>query len=362
MAPLVAVGARAPSPRHPTTAVAQVLAQLIEEWPRYFPGASAAPRVVSVHYAPRRLSDIARAELATGAARVALYIKVHKHHVSTPERVKQKARLEFETLQHLHAAMTAVPGGGVPRPIAFFPEEMAVVTEEVRGQNLYQLLKRTLRPYAGLADRRAVEAHCAASGLWLRQFQAITRRDTRRSLREAGVLAHLVKDLDVCVSMGLARRHSLRLVRFCEDRLGPLDGQAFPMVGAHPDFQPDNVVASEDGVSVLDFTSFGYGLPWGDVGRFVATIECLAKHPLYDRRKIGAFRVAFLRGYGVQGPEADVVLLYVVRFVVKAVGAVATWPGPSLVRWLRERQAIAFLSAWSHRLVESSGSNVVSAG
>lgn len=362
VAPLVAPVVRAPGRRHHAEAVAQVLAKLSDEWARYFPDASVPPRVVSVHYEPRRLSDIAKAELAIGPTRVAIYIKIHKHHVSTPERVKQKAQLEFETLRHLHQAMTAVPGGAVPRPIAFFPEEVAVVTEEVKGQNLYRLIKRALRPYAGLAGRRAVEAHSEASGLWLRQFQAVTQRDTRRSLLEAGVLSRLTNDLEVCVARGLAQSDSVRLVRFCENRLAQLGGQAFPIVGTHPDFQPDNVVARADGVSVLDFTSFRYSLPWSDVGRFVAALEFLGKHPLYNRRKIAAFRVAFLGGYGWKGLEAEAVLVYVVWFLVKAVRAVATWPAPSLVRRLRERQAIAFLSAWSRRLDDSSVGNVLLAG
>jgi aminoglycoside phosphotransferase (APT) family kinase protein len=360
--PLVAAVACAPGRRHPAAPVAQVLAKLTEKWAGYFPDASVPPRVVSVHYGPRRLSDIAKAELAMGPRRITIYIKIHKHHVSTPERVEQKARLEFETLRHLHEAMTAGPGCAVPRPIAFFPEEIAVVTEEVKGQNLYQLIKRTLRPYAGLASRRSVESHCEASGLWLRQFQAVTKRDTTKSLRDAGVLTRLTSDLEACVSRGLAQSDSVRLVRFCEDRLAQLDGQAFPVVGTHPDFQPDNVVARADGVSVLDFTSFGYGLPWSDVGRFVATLEFFAKHPLYNRRRIAAFRVAFLRGYGLRGPEAEAVLVYAVRSLVKAVRAVATWPAPSFVRRLRERQAVAFLSAWSRRVTDSSGGDALLVG
>jgi aminoglycoside phosphotransferase (APT) family kinase protein len=353
---------RGPDRQHHAETVAQVLAKLTGEWARYFPEASVPPRVISVHYRPRRLSDIAKAEVAMGLTRVAIYIKIHKHHVSTPERVKQKARLEFETLRHLDEAMTAVPGCAVPKPIAFFPDEIAVVTEEVKGQNLYQLIKRALRPYAGWAGRRVVEAHCEASGFWLRQFQAVTQREARKSLREAGVLARLTSDLEVCVSRGLAQSDSVRLVRFCEDRLARLDGQAFPVVGTHPDFQPDNVVARADGVSVLDFTSFGYGLPWSDVGRFVATLEFFAKHPLYNRRRIAAFRVAFLRGYGLRGPEAEAVLVYAARSLVKAVRAVATWPAPSFVRRLRERQAVAFLSAWSRRVTNSSGGDALLAG
>ena len=173
---------------HPS--VERVLDRLLTDYPAHFPDAAAPPRLVSLRVAARRLSDVARAELQVGSRRDAVYIKIHKHHRSSPERVLAKAELEFTTLSHLHPRMRAIPRCGVARPIAFFPEERAVVTAEVGGENLYQTIKAGVRRWSAPATRRRLATWCEESGVWLRHFQEITAQGTSAPVPADTLLAH----------------------------------------------------------------------------------------------------------------------------------------------------------------------------
>ncbi len=338
----------------PGRKISEVLQELTEGYALYFPDEKAPPTISSVQFTGRRLSDVARVELNFNRSIARIYVKAHKHPKSPPERVRKKARLEFDTLSYLYERFRTVPRCSVVRPIAFFPEEIAVVTEEGEGKNLHHLIKAKASVWHGGSEIEVLKGYCRACGKWLRHFQELTFQERREAIPVNNILDQLVANLEVCVQMGLPRIASSGLLRFYEDQLRRIEGREFPVVGEHPDFQPDNILVCPSGVTVLDFTSFQYGSIYNDVARFLVSVDFLSKNPFYSRARIHTLTAAFLQGYGWREKEMDPGLtVYLIRYMVQAVATVSTWPRSAFVKRFVERRAAAFLSAWSRRIISS---------
>jgi aminoglycoside phosphotransferase (APT) family kinase protein len=327
------------------------LGKLMADPARYFPEAAGTPRVLAVTRQGRRLSEIARVDMAFGLSRASIYVKVHRNPGAPLSRLQRKARIEFETLRHLHERFGAVPGCAVVRPIAFFPEHLAVVTEAFEGQNLHRLLKRHAAVWSGRAGQRAAAEHCRMAGVWLRHFQAITDQGRQEPLPGGQLLEWIEADVALCVKLGLSPADGAGLVDCVRARIAALRDYRFAVVGQHPDFQPDNVLVSPRGVTVLDFTSFQHGAPFSDIARFAASLEFLGKSPLYPRRRLRGLAAAFLRGYG-EGATATkpAMVLYFIQHMVRAARTVGSWPRPPGLKRIVERQTMRFLAGWWREL------------
>ena len=230
------------------------------------------------------------------------------------------------------------------RPIACFPDDLTVVTEEAPGVNLHSLIRRDARCWRGTSSLARLSAHCESAGVWLRHFQEITAQDRRTAFPSPLFLERLRAELDACVSIGLPRAEASRIVGFCTDQLSRVGAREFSVVGVHPDFQPDNVLVSGSGVSVLDFASFQHGLACSDVARFLASLEFFSRTPMYREPHMRQLMRAFFDGYGAKesgdGPLLEVAI---VRAFARVVSSVRSWsyvlPIGRLARW----RAVAFL-------------------
>jgi thiamine kinase-like enzyme len=336
--------------------VSEVLQKLTARYVLYFPDAKIPPTISSVTVTSRRLCDIAWAELKFDGSTAKICVKFPKDPKKRPktplERVGQDAKVEFDTLSYLYEKFRRVPGCSVVRPIAFFPEEMAVVTEEVEGEKLHDVIKRKASLWHASSEIEVLRAHCRACGVWLRHFQEFTAQQRQAALPVSRILEQVGTDLEVCVKMGLPGAVSLSLLRFCEEQLRSVEGRDFPVVGEHPDFQPDNILLSPAGVTVLDFTNFRYGSAYNDVARFLASLDFLQKNPLYRRGRMYTLIAAFLQGYGWRQNEMDAGLtVYLIRYMVQAARTVRKWSYPNPVKRLVERRAIGYLSAWCRRVI-----------
>lgn len=338
--------------------IADALRRLTLGHGRYFPGQTGSPHVTSLTLQRRRLSDVARVELAFPASTVAIYVKSHRKAGVPADGVRVKAEREFETLADLYPRFLDVPGCGVARPIAYFPEYMTVVTSEVRGQNFHALLKRKAAWWRrGEWD---LSARGQAAGHWLRNFQHFTGQGRSEPLPVDELLAEIRADVARCVDQGMPAADAEALLADARARAARVQDHLVPVVGQHPDYQPDNILIADNGVTVIDFTSFQHGAPQSDVARFVAGVLFLAKSPFYPWSRMQRVAAAFLRGYG-ETPEdtGDALMLYATVFMVRAAGAVAAWPHRALVRRAMVGRTMRFLSAWSRAV--AGGSNPLGA-
>jgi aminoglycoside phosphotransferase (APT) family kinase protein len=301
--------------------------------------------------ARRRLSEIARVEVALGRSATTIYVKAHRNPNAPPARLHRKARLEFDTLSHLYERFGPVPGCAVVRPIAFLPDYLAVVTEAGTGENLHRLVKKCAVVWGSRAAMASAMAHCRGAGVWLRHFQTITDQGRQEPLPLGQWLEWIEADVALCVKLGLSTSDGAGLVDSARARIAALADRRFAVVGQHPDYQPDNVLVSPRGVTVLDFTSFQYGSPISDVARFVASLDFLGKSPLFPRRRLRVLAAAFLGGIGEDTTAIrPALVLSLIHHMVRAARTVASWPRSPLLKGVVERQTMRFLAGWQREL------------
>ena len=329
-----------------------VLESLTRDYRLYFPEKTTSPEVVSVKFLPRRLSDIARAELSFGGATTTLYMKMHKKPGSPEARVRAKARLEFDTLRDLHDKFRTESGYSVVRPIAFFADDVTVVTEAGQGDNLYGLIKRDGVRWSSRPATERLASQCRAAGAWLRRFQDLTRRPGQGPLPAEHLLTYLERDIRSCVAIGLSPAVAEGVDRLVRARLHDLERSTYPIVGVHPDFQPDNVLLSSSGITVLDFTSFHHGPPQSDVARFLASLAFFPKSPAYAEARMRGLMRAFLTGYGRSAADLNPALtVYMPCFVLTAAATVGSWRRPWPVKPLMQHQTVRYLTRWCQTIV-----------
>jgi hypothetical protein len=330
--------------------IESALGELCRDAARYFPEHGAPPEIGAVALTRRPLSDLARIDLRFPDAHIVVYAKVHRKAGGLADRVRHKAGVEFETLCFLHERFRSVPGCTVVRPIAFFPDEATVVTEAAVGENFHRLIKANAVAWRSQAQHDRLTQACRACGIWLHHFQRLTDQARGGRLRVADGIERVGADLKVCLDMGLSAADAARLLDFCETQLRRAEACEFPVVGVHPDFQPDNILIAPGTVTVLDFTSFQHGGPYSDAARFVATLEAFRKNPLYGRG-ISRLMTSFLEGYG---PPSEAMrplfIFYVMRHLIRITGSVRAWRHPCPLNRLLERRAVAFLAGWQRRL------------
>ena len=148
------------------------LAALAGDADRYFGDPNALLEPVARFERP--FSILLRIRVDAAGRRTHAFLKVFKPRHSTPEEIAQLRRFverEYRAATALHQTVTGRPGLTALRPVALFPEHLAIVTEEVEGKTLDRVLRqgawrRSVRPQVGAAAARV--------GRWVRTYQGVT--------------------------------------------------------------------------------------------------------------------------------------------------------------------------------------------
>lgn len=262
---------------------------------RYFGEATAA--IEPVLRIERPFSSLLRLRIGTGARSFHAFLKVFKPRRSTAEELAQLRRWvlrEYDATARLHEAFAALPGLSAVRPIAVFPDRLALVTEEAAGLPFDRVLRDGLwgrRIPAPLADT------AARVGAWIRTYQEVTpgpgvlslaeRREYLDERLRAVSLAAVITETD----------RATALARF--DQLAGLVGEAdLRLVAIHADLCPANVLVAPDGsVTILDFAMAKTGSRLHDLAHFYMHLEFQRWRPRPRSSAIGEVERALLEGF-----------------------------------------------------------------
>jgi hypothetical protein len=256
----------------------------------------AAPHVEPLQRWHRPFSDLMRASLEGLDPPRVVYLKVVRPR--TPgERDKARHRLERDAATSADLAARLPPPFGVAVPVAWFPDLLAIVTEEARGVPLAQVLAKQV-PWrdaapAGLTD-------CLAQvGRWIAHFQAALPAEGSDTVEE------LTAYLDVRLDK-LRRAHR----GFTEhDRQAIRDHFVAALVAAaaepgglakaavHADLAPGNVLVDGPAVTVLDFAMVRTGQRLHDLAHLWVQLEVTRAKPHYRAHVVSALQDALLRGF-----------------------------------------------------------------
>jgi hypothetical protein len=242
-------------------------------------------------------SQVYRLEYTLPGRRKSIYVKLPE---DSAERLENAHRLtrEFRVTQAVKAAFPDTPALRTVAPVGFLDESPALATWELPGVSLQSLLNSGLR-FGGFRNLEPLADQVALAGTWLKRFHGLglpagtldlsltfdycrKRIDLLATLPNSGISETRADSLKVVVS-GWTKT----LSNIAETS----------SVLCHNDYSPHNILVTETGIGVLDFSFSAPGLKIFDVACFWHKLEDLKSSPLYPTRAIENLQRRFLSAY-----------------------------------------------------------------
>ncbi|RMD99138.1 MAG: hypothetical protein D6814_06130 [Calditrichaeota bacterium] len=300
----------------PGNTLNKVLDELARDPEKYFQFAGPV-EFIPLRHLTKRLSEIWRYAVRGPNGAINIYIKIHKNPDHSLNEVREFSKTEYEVLQNLHQKFIPFKQYGVVKPIAFFPEYLVTITEEVEGDNLFVYLKK----YAHFLGRREqfklLKHYCYISGGWLRAFEKVTLTNQRRRLDQLGLLDEAKRNLRRWDRIGIDQNLKARVWAFIHQQIEKYGAEELQISGQHGDFIPFNVIAKPNRVTVLDFPYFDHGTVYHDLARFCTVLLTMSKNPFYPPARKKELVKSIIEGYAEEGDfNARVFRLFLVLNMV----------------------------------------------
>ena len=123
--------------------------------------------------------------VGNGATAQGAFIKILKPRADTPSEIASMRRnvaRDFEMTTRVRGALGGYAGLTAVRPIACFPEELAIVTGEAVGPTLSAVLAGTAGGWPRASTVRELSTVLYGVGAWLKAAQAALPEDREREV------------------------------------------------------------------------------------------------------------------------------------------------------------------------------------
>jgi tRNA A-37 threonylcarbamoyl transferase component Bud32 len=267
---------------------------------RYF-GNATSPVFLPIDFVSRPGSEIVKCRVRFAESELVIYIKFFlfwRMSEAAAERIGRRIKDDVEITSLLYARLNGNSEQRVPKIVAYFPEERAVVTEQSEGEPLLDIIAKCAGGYPRRKILATLAARCHAVGRWLKEFQKITATDSSIAELEADVLGYVDHRLrKLAASSDLTKNEHAAVLKFLERKLSTADCASMRTCGVHGDFGPSNILVHADQVTVLDFAMYNIGLPYIDPSYLYQRMEGFLTKPFFRRSTIEFLQRSFLDGY-----------------------------------------------------------------
>jgi tRNA A-37 threonylcarbamoyl transferase component Bud32 len=206
---------------------------------------------------------------------------------------------DFETTTKLYDVLKEHDSYSVPRIIAFFPEEMAIVMEESDGKTLMSLIGKKGKGYPKQSVIDELKQYCYALGGWLQTFQNLTRITSSQNWDKAEFINYINLRLSKLEKSRpcIRQEDTYRIQRYLEQLLQKAAEDKTFLCGVHGDLGLSNILVSSKKITVLDFPTYKIGSSYDDLTYVYMRIEYFLSNPLFRISVINKLQDAFLEGY-----------------------------------------------------------------
>jgi hypothetical protein len=283
--------------------IEQVVAKLRSQAGELWPEAPPEDFRIARHFV-RPYSNVYRLQLAERSPAAPprfIYAKLLSRRAtfqSHPEKYVARLAAEFAIGRRLHAALGNAEEFGIVKPVAYYPEDLAMVTEEAPGAPLSNVITRHARLWPSAAKLDQLATHCRRAGQALAAIQQATREVSRYDPAE------LIEYIDVRMQRLLesgrvpfSAADRRQILRFLEAAIAAVPLEQLGLCGCHSDYAPFNVLAAAEKITVADFTMFKPGSVYNDLTYFYHRLEGYLHKPVYRPQTIARLQEEFLRGY-----------------------------------------------------------------
>jgi len=336
--------------------LAPVISAVEREAPAWF--GDAIDAVTAEQHVERSSSDVVllRVRTRTRTAGVSLRIwRVADERPHVRRGVEERVRREFQVTMDCWQAFNGTGAVGCVRPLAYFPEHLAIATEEAPGRPLSELFQRVLMPFASKPDRLLLDRACHGLADWLRQFQRLGGADT--CAEPAALTEYIDARLRRLVAnpiAGFTAADRLRVLLVTAWLVGRLQPEDLVEVPIHGELTPAVITIDAAKLTVLDCTSGRRGLALHDLASVFMHIGLFASDHRYSSALVREVQRRFLHAFDVtldvQRPAFRVALLLnVVNHYsllaaqrTPSVAALSDWRVMRRYRsWLRRLESVA---------------------
>ena len=238
-------------------------------------------------------SEIWRGEYTCGERRHSAVVKIVRSSEGHDSFEANTAQREFEALNHFYKLLDGHNDIAVPRPIVLFGEENALAMNAVEGDNLFKAARRIM-PWS-LYGLRRIGNYFGLLGKWLTTVQiGDPLRGTIQDRSNPGV-AEISRLAQLARAGGINNELAQRAIN-AGKLLSDKWTKSLP-VNTHGDFVPWNVLVSDKGVVLMDFTQYHLSDPEEDLSLMYSAIAGLARFYI-PRKKLGWLKRRLLVGYG----------------------------------------------------------------
>lgn len=289
----------------------------------------------------------------TGANGVdAVFVKLFKPREAGPagfESTRARVIRDFEVTSRVYSSMAKFAKYKVPLPLGCFPEKLAIVTAEVCGETLLELLERRAGWWPTAKTVREVGDTLSDTGAWLRAFHEIEPCGGRFSLDD------MRQYIDVRLCRLLATRPPAldsggreRILR-CFDRTAALvEAGDLRVVLTHGDLATSNILVNEREVTVIDFAMVTPGSVFMDVARLFTQLDFLTAKPKFRPAVIHELQRRLLDGFDpALHPDRPLFRLFLLQHLLCHMSNLARNPAPPLSR-LYNRHQLRLRQRWLH--------------
>jgi aminoglycoside phosphotransferase (APT) family kinase protein len=277
---------------HPGVGFEGVISTLSRNASLHFGSAAAEFEALQRHDGP--FSRVLRVRVTAGARVSHAYIKVFTPKNERPEELARVGRFlkrEYEATRALDTTLQADPEIGALRPIAYLPDHLAIVTEEVPGRPFGKLLAD---PHA---DPKYVREIAGRIGRWVLAYQTtLPQPEGRIDLLERREYVDVrLRQLEGTI---LSARERADVLATIDRLIVEVGGSTVPAVPIHADLNPMNVIVSDAGrVTVLDFTMAKSGTRVHDLSHLYFHVGMHAVKRPGRARGLDGVQAALLAGY-----------------------------------------------------------------
>ena len=249
----------------------------------------------------RPFSTLLKIRVGTGGCAQGAFVKILKPRADTPVEIasmQRNVQRDFEMTARVRHALGGCAGLTAVRPIACFPEELAIVTGEAVGPMLSQVLARRAAGWPRPSVVRELSQLLYRVGAWLKAAQDALPED--HPLDREAMRTYLDKrftDLETTGAIRLTTSGRDAIAR-CRDRLlRDATAEGLRRVWIHADFCPENIITRGGDITVLDFMMAKTGTKYHDLAHLFMHLEAMQVKPWFRPAIVARLQRDLMAGF-----------------------------------------------------------------
>jgi hypothetical protein len=282
--------------------ISLIVKQILEEHNSLF-GTKTTPLLNSQILNHRPYSIIARLSFSWNKSEKSVYVKIPLNGDIL------NIQKEFRVLSYYKELFKNYCNFSVVKPLAFYNEPPALITEECSGEAFDIIVRHNGRLFPSDKTMRYLSLLCKNCGEWLRIFQSFSPIKEDQSFKFEDTVGFIHNQLNRCSENILLEQDIINKIhKYIDDKASTISIPNIIITGMHSDFILSNILIDGEKVRVLDFGGYREGPACRDVATFLYSLEILLVNPMFRFSTIDLLKKEFLLGYGWGNNQKDLQL------------------------------------------------------